>query len=136
MIAMDSSSTFKPQLRATSALGIIYRDGAVFGAVDIEEMEDGGRRLSIHDWSSVDPGNGHTTRALQWLRQQGFSYICAHSVGSIRDLHGDRVADDSARYWAHMARKGLVDAFFDDEGVELQATTDGVVRRQGRRPNA
>lgn len=94
--------------------GRFYADGRVFGAVD--DWESGGvRALTISEWSSYFPGEGHTKRALRWLREQGFQRIVANGVGLIED----GVGDIATAYWQHMHAHGLVDALLDDAGKDI-----------------
>lgn len=86
----------------------------MLGAVD-QFVTDAGKGLVIHEWSSTTHGARHTTRALQWLRCQGFTHIVANSVGLIE--HG--VGDIATAYWMHMHSKGLVDVLLDDDGADI-----------------
>lgn len=118
-----SAPGFQPRLFEDGGVWF-YEDGHVFGSVDIADMPGGGRSLLISEWSCDDRNQGHTTRALQWMRSQ-FQVIGATGVGSCDD---DGVWDIATNYWAHMHRKGLVDELFDDDCRRLEVEPDGTVR--------
>ena len=89
--------------------------GAVDGSVDLTQPEPvQGRDLVISEWSSNEPSQGHSKRALQWLRTH-FTTIVANGVGMI-DEEGP---DISVMYWVHMRELGLVDILLDDEGTVI-----------------
>lgn len=117
---------FTPQISEVQHQGLFYDDGFVLGGVEILDHGDF-KALSIYEWSSREPGCGHTVRALTWLREQGFTHIAAHGVGRLEMFDGNLVPDTSTLYWAHLVRKGLVQEMFDDEGVELLAQPDGSI---------
>lgn len=105
---------FSPRIYEEAGVGTLYDDGRVLGAVD-EWSFDGARAITISEWSSFYPGNGHTKEALTWLRDQGFSRIVANGVGMIED----GVGDISTSYWECMFEHGLVDVLLDDEGNDI-----------------
>lgn len=119
---METQPNFEPRIYYEPGTGDFYEDGFVLGAVDRGEHA-GGLSLVIHEWSSHQPGKGHSKRALQWLRSQGFTHIVANSVGLIED----GVGDIATAYWQHMHECGLVDVLLDDDGVDItpQPTTAG-----------
>ena len=84
-----------------------YHDNRVSGKLAIY-----GHALTITEWISAWPGHGHTTNALKWLREQGFTDITAH--GAEIDLNAPN--GDSMGYWLHMQSLGLVDRLFDSKG--------------------
>ena len=96
-----------------------YEDGFVFGAVDeFTDSADWSTGLVISEWSSYRPGEGNTTRALEWLRER-YPKIIANGVGSAEIVDGRKVWDTATVYWQHMREKGLVDVLMDDDGIEL-----------------
>jgi hypothetical protein len=97
---------FTPRLMAIDD-GLEYQDNRVTGRVVAD-----GVRLTISDWVSLFPGHGHTTKALEWLREQGYSSITA--TGAEIDLNAPQ--GDSLSYWLHMQSVGLVDRLFDSQG--------------------
>jgi len=102
----------------------VYHDGAVRGVVQTYDLPDGRHGLSILEWSSLsEKGNGHTTRALEWLRER-YAQICADGIGMV-DPDGEQgPARGSVSYWRHMQSKGLVDILLDDEGNVVQPLQD------------
>lgn len=97
---------------------LVYRDGRVYADVEEFDLYGGGKGLQIFTWSSHYPGQGHTVQALTWLRQR-YATIAAHGVGTVDIIDGEPVGDISTMYWQHMRSKGLVDALFDDNSVEI-----------------
>jgi hypothetical protein len=95
-----------------------YEDGRVFGAID-EHKEGNKAFLVIHEWTSREPGNGHTVEALRWLRAR-YSALMADGVGSIDE---DGIGDIATGYWEHMRERGLVDVLILDDGSELAPPT-------------
>lgn len=106
---MHLSEIFNPRI-FTSAEGEFYDDGFVLAAIDRASSS-----LVIHEWSSRQPGNGNTRRALGWLRDQGYTQITANGVGLIED----GIGDIATAYWQHMLQLGLVDTLLDDEGQDI-----------------
>lgn len=97
---------FTPRITTIEG-GLEYQDNRVTGNVVVK-----GVRLTISNWVSLFPGHGHTTQALEWLREQGYSEITATGAEiDVNALHGD-----SLSYWLHMQSVGLVDRLFDSEG--------------------
>lgn len=93
----------------------MYADGRVFGSIDTAILPDGRKVLVIHEWWSELQGEGHSARALQWFRDQGYEHIVANGVGMIED----GVGDITTAYWLHMHAKGLVDELLDDDGQNI-----------------
>lgn len=131
---MHSTPPFAPQLIDEPGAGLVYQDGVVFGAVDVTPLATGGKALAIYEWSSHDPGKGHSERALRWLREQGCVTIEAYGVGTLDLVDAQLVGDISMGYWAHMVRKGLIDTIYDDEGRELDVVADGVRLKAPKAP--
>lgn len=73
---------------------LFYRDGSVHGDLQIGS----GGELEIWSWYSAAQGAGNTTRALSWLRAEGYVRIVVVDATS-----------DAMKYWNHMMAKGLVD---------------------------
>lgn len=113
---------FSPRIAVANGFSL-YQDNRVLGRVVAD-----GDRLTIHDWVSEFPGLGHTTQALQWLREQGYTKITA--MGAKLDTnapHGDAVG-----YWLHMQSLGLVEKLIDDQGEligEVQEIDEFTLRR-------
>jgi hypothetical protein len=84
-----------------------YHDDRVSGKLAVY-----GHSMTITEWISAWPGHGHTTKALEWLREQGFTDITAH--GAEIDLNAPN--GDTMGYWLHMQSLGLVDRLFDSKG--------------------
>lgn len=117
--------TFDPQMYEDG--GLFYDDGFVHAAIDELLLENGRKGLTISEWSSYDPGQGHTVRALEWLRQR-YATIAANGVGMVDEVDGEPVGDISTQYWQHMRSKGLVDVLLDDEGIEMDENNRPVRR--------
>lgn len=109
-----SVATFAPKLESTSATGLSYADGCVFGEMETDVLPDGRTSLRIDEWLSEDPGKGHADRALRWLRER-FDVIIAYGVGTI----DEGVGDISTLYWQRQREKGLVEEIFLDDGTPL-----------------
>lgn len=92
-----------------------YDDGCMYGTIVPQVEPDGTSRVEIHEWNSRYPSQGHSTRALQWLRSR-FGRVSAHGIGEIDE---DGVGDISTLYWQHQQGKGRVDEIFLDDGTEL-----------------
>ena len=84
-----------------------YDDGHVQAVV--QAHQDNGRGLAIYQWSSPDSGKGHSTKALEWLRER-YEFISVHGIG-------ESTEDPSARFWIEQGNKGLVDQLFFDDGT-------------------
>lgn len=84
-----------------------YHDDRVSGKLAVY-----GHALTITEWISAWPGHGHTTKALEWLREQGFTDITAHGA----DIDLNTPSGDTLSYWLHMQSVGLVDRLFDSKG--------------------
>lgn len=108
-----SQPSFSPRIFLEHG-SLFYEDGRVSGAVD-EWERDGQRGLTIHEWNSHEPGFGHTTEALRWLRDR-YEVLVANGVGEIDE---DGVGDIATAYWEHMRTRGLVDILVLDDGTEL-----------------
>ncbi|MGJ7523261.1 hypothetical protein ACSFA0_22455 [Variovorax sp. LT1P1] len=108
---------FRPRFMSTPGMGDAYDDGRVVGAVDFSEHE-GLKAIVISEWTSRFPGLGHTTQALQWIREQGWVQIVANGVGLVEN----GVGDVATGYWLHLREKGLVDVLVDDDGHRLAPT--------------
>lgn len=121
---MDTPSTqiplFSPRIYDDG--GRFYADGRVLGAVDEWDC-NGVRGVTISEWSSYFPGQGHTKQALRWLRGQGFQRIVANGVGLIEA----GVGDISTAYWERMHAQGLVDVLLDDDGQDITPALTQVV---------
>lgn len=113
---MTELEIFNPRFVTTPGMGSYYDDGRILAAVDFFE-ENGKKGIVISEWSSRFHGNGHSTKALEWLKSQGYSTIVANGVGLIED----GVGDISTTFWQHMHSKGLVDVLIDDDGTEIQS---------------
>lgn len=111
---------FAPRIYADQ-MGSWYADGSVLGGIDTATASNGARTLVISEWTSFSKGCGNTTRALRWLRSQGFSHIVANGVGTVED----GAPDNTVRYWLHMQRKGLVDTLLDDEHNRVSLSDTG-----------
>jgi hypothetical protein len=116
--SLNQIPPFSPRIYDEPGTGRIYEDGRVLGAVDDWEAE-GVRGLTISEWSSSFPGEGHTMQALNWLRRQGYQRIVANGVGLIED----GVGDIATAYWQNMHSQGLVDVLLDDEGTDITPAT-------------
>lgn len=134
-----SFPAFRPRIYEGSFGEQFYADDRVLGAVSCtwpEEVQTdaagrkAGGRLTICEWSSHYPAQGHTTQALQWLREQGFDRIEVFGVGMIEDVDGRPVGDISTQYWLRMHAKGLVDTLFDDEMKKVDASSINALRTQ------
>jgi len=113
----DKSATRFPQFdpRITTHHGDThYDDGRVSGTVDEFVTDDGRRGLSIFEWSSQFPSQGHTIEALSWLKAR-YDIIAAHGIGEFDE---DDVPDISINYWEAVYAKGLVDVLILDDGNE------------------
>jgi hypothetical protein len=97
---------FSPRIIAVEG-GHEYQDDRVSGKLSVY-----GHALTITEWISAWPGHGHTTKALEWLREQGFTDITAHGA----DIDVNALSGDSLSYWLHMQSIGLVDRLFDSKG--------------------
>lgn len=82
-----------------------YDDGRVNATIDVTQ---GGEGLEINEWFCAYPGNGCTTEALRWLREQGYTYLVAVQV-----------TEEALDYWHHMRSLGLIDAMTDQSGNEI-----------------
>lgn len=105
---------FTPAIFHDPGIGQCYEDGRMVASVDVFDT-DGTKGIVIHEWTSTYPRHGHSTQALQWLRDQGFRRIVANGVGLIED----GVGDIATAYWQRMYAKGLVDVLLDDNGVDI-----------------
>lgn len=103
---------FTPAIRISGEKQI-YQDGSVSA-----EMESFGPNLIIHTLSSSETGKGNTSRAIEWLRAEGFKSITVKGFG-----HQGRSEDgpNSAlqAYWVHMQAKGLVDMLVTDDNAYI-----------------
>lgn len=108
-----ASVPFSPRIW-TEHGATFYEDGRVFGAID-EQADRDKTWLVIHEWTSLDPGNGYTVEALLWLRSR-YGTLTANGVGSIDE---DGAGDIATAYWEHMRDRGLVDVLILDDGSEL-----------------
>lgn len=117
---------FMPWFHEVEGSGTLYDDNCVHGQVSLSKHE-GSMAVAIYEWSSEYRNQGHTVRALKWMRERGAVHIEAHGVGALDVVEGDLVPDISTMYWAHMIQKGLVDRMCDHEGVELVVREDGSI---------
>ncbi|MBK3780076.1 hypothetical protein G3A43_07385 [Paraburkholderia aspalathi] len=111
---MNQIPPFSPRIYDEPGIGRFYEDGRVLGAVD-DWLAEGVRGLTISEWSSSFPGQGHTKQALRWLRSEGFQRIVANGVGLIED----GVGDIATSYWLLMHSQGLVDVLLDDDSQDI-----------------
>ena len=93
-----------------------YEDNRVWGSIDSSVLEGGTRSLAIYEWSSHIPSHGHTSEALQWLRER-HDHITAIGVG---ELDEDGVGDIATSYWERMREKGLADTLILDDGTVFE----------------
>ena len=114
----SDAPAFTPRIFDTPGMGRQYEDGRIIAAIETDEGASG-KSIVIHEWSSQFQGAGHTTQALRWFREQGFTTIVANGVGMIED----GIGDVATIYWQHMQSKGLVDELYDDEGALLEPVT-------------
>lgn len=70
--------------------------------------------ISIHQWESLTPGNGNTTKALQILKKN-FGKVDVLWIGSDEN-------ETTWQYWKHMATKGLIDHVVTDHGFCFKIT--------------
>jgi hypothetical protein len=99
---------FSPAIRIIDGVQI-YTDGSVTA-----QVESFGRNLIIRSLASAQPGLGNSSRAIEWLRSEGFSWIEVQGFGSVeRGEEGNNTPLQA--YWLHMQAKGLVDLLVTDD---------------------
>lgn len=97
---------------AQKVIGLDYKDGQegeysddnVYGDIRIV-----GEDVEILDWNSKYTGRGNTEKSLQKLKQ--------NYGGEIRAVDAGYKGEESYSYWQRMLDKGLIDGFYDDNGV-------------------
>jgi hypothetical protein len=72
------------------------------------------RLIYIEEWSSLNPGQGNTDRALQELRNRYSGY---------RLIAYDATSMGAEDYWRAMKVKGLIDNLTDDDGQVIAKTS-------------
>lgn len=111
--AIQIRDGFEPGLYDVAGVGLFYIDGCMTASIGIEGRNS--EQLQIFSWDSENPGQGHSRRALQWLRDR-FEVIIAVGAGETDDVDGP---DISLNYWSYMMDQGLVDVVLLDDGTEL-----------------
>lgn len=88
---------------------------ALPGVNNIDVVAQRGRFSSIYGWTGA--GSGKSREALQLLRAFGGGNLDVHDPGE--------PGSKSYSYWEKMAKEGLVDKMFDDEGNEIWPAREG-----------
>ncbi|NTF18034.1 hypothetical protein G6L37_06425 [Agrobacterium rubi] len=109
-----SEERFSPCIYDVAELGLMYVDGRMIAAVEIDNHA-GLNTLAISTWDCDIRGKGYSRVALEWFRDR-FDLIVVHGAGEIDE---DGVGDIATGYWEHMLGSGLVDTVFLDNGSEL-----------------
>jgi hypothetical protein len=105
---------FSPCLYDVEGMGVMYRDGRMIAAVDIE-AEGELSVLAISTWDCDFRGKGYSRVSLEWLRER-FDRTVIYGAGEIDE---DGVGDIATGYWIAMHEKGLVHTIFLDDGSEI-----------------
>lgn len=76
--------------------------------IDIRAIPLGEGELKIISWFSRNPGKGESVRELEALKEE-------YSIIRVVDVHRENIK--AVSFWRHMRSKGLIQNFYDDEGV-------------------
>lgn len=104
MRLLELNSQWRPKL-GSSRGEQFYQDGYVQADVMFDDDS-----IVIITWSSRQEGQGHSARALEWLRNQ-FNEVVVQDPGP--------EGSSSFSFWKRMFEKGYVTNVIDDSGASV-----------------